>query len=114
MNRQTYKKMPKDPAKPLEGNIVVKRVVQKVTKEQEEEKPKKDAKGREKPLEPVLLYNYTEIHDLGEYTDLPYKVGDKVNIISYGREVVTAEIESDIEDICFVILPPNQVIGVYK
>lgn len=112
-SRETYKVLPKEPAKPLNGNIVIKRVVQKPTKEQLQEKPKKDKREREIPLDPILLYQYTTVHDVGEHTELPFKAGDKVNIVCYGNEVITAEELTETEDISYAIVAPNQVIGLY-
>ena len=111
------KKMPLIPAKPLNGNIIVKRVIGKPTKEQLTElnkAPEKDKKGRDLPKEPVFIEFYTEIYDLGDAVDCPFKVGDLVNIVVYGTETVTAEDGNDLQDISYAIINPNQVIGIYQ
>lgn len=115
-NRPTYRKMPDVPAKPLGQYIVVKRTVQKPTKEELEAEPKKDAKGRLLPPEPIILKESTEIHDIGSNNpqDLGFKVGDFVSILTYGTETITAEIMGETADISYALISPAQVIGVYK
>jgi hypothetical protein len=99
-----YYKLPEVPAKPLNGMIVVKRTVGK---------PPKEAKNTKEPNKPVEVPLKTEIFDLGTCNDLPFKVGDLVNIVDYGTHVITAEIESETEDISFAIINPTQVCGIY-
>lgn len=100
-----YYKLPEVPAKPLNGMIVVKRVVGK---------PPKETKANKDHNKPIVVPIKTEIFDLGECKDLAFKVGDLVNIVDYGTQVITAEIESETEDISFAIINPTQVCGIYS
>ena len=115
-NRHKITNLPKVPAKPLKGNIVIKRTVAKPTKEQLEEKQQKDEKGRLLPLGPIFIDSETIVYDIGDNNpeDLPFKVGDKINISTYGTEVITAEDEDETSETSYAIIGPGQVIGVYS
>lgn len=107
---------PTKPAKPLNGNIVVKRTQRKPTEEELNEAPKKDKKGRPVELPPIEVDVVTEIYDTGnlDMSTVEFKVGDLVNLTTYGTEVITAEEKSDTHDICYALVGPGQVSGVYE
>ena len=111
-----YKKLAKVPAKPLAGYIVVKRSATKIDKPTVEELKKMTQAQRdaEQNKEHEVEY-FTEIYDLGSIdpNSVPFKVGDQVNTLSYGTEVITAEDSTEKYDISYAIINPNQIVGVY-
>lgn len=107
---KVIEKLPNKPAKPLNGMILVKRTVA------QDPDAKKKEKKRPEEREPFETPFITEIHDIGinKPEDLPFKVGDKVNVITYGSEIITAEEVDDKVDICYIILEPSKVVGLYE
>lgn len=109
---RVVEQLPSKPAKPLNGMIVIKRTVAKDPKAEEKEKNPKQ-KHEEEPFKTEFI---NEIFDIGvnEADKLPFKVGDKVNIMTYGNEIITAEEDSKEFDICYIILEPAKVVGLYE
>jgi formylmethanofuran dehydrogenase subunit D len=112
-----FKKLSKEPAKPLGNYITVKRSATKIVKPTVAELKKMTQEQRDEAQNKDYEVEYfTEIYDIGSVDpkSLPFKVGDKVVTVSYGTEVVTAEDSEDIYDISYAIINPNQVVGVYE
>tara|TARA_R110000822_G_scaffold25185_4_gene76363 strand:+ start:700 stop:1035 length:336 start_codon:yes stop_codon:yes gene_type:complete len=105
-------KLPSKPAKPLNGLILIKRTVDKDPNEKEKRKNPKQA-HEEAPFKTEII---NEVYSIGinEEAKLPFKLGDKVNIVTYGNEIVTAEEDTGSQDICYIILEPNKVVGLYE
>lgn len=95
---------PENPPKPLGEYLIIKEI-----------KPKKTKGGIVMPDGTSNEYLQVShiVHDLGEIkTDL-IKEGDKVVAKSYGSEVMCARQETEEETTDYLLIPANQIIGIY-
>lgn len=109
---RVIEKLPQVPAKPINGMIVVKRSIEKDPKAEEKSKDKKQAHEGE-PFAAIFI---NEIYDIGSCKEesLGFGKGQKVNVLTYGNEVVTAEEDSETHDICYFLINPASIVGLYE